>query len=308
MIKQIILHYRGFISALSFILKSPFDHLVNILTLTLLIILLGVSLIANQGVNDFKKRNVAFPQMLIYLKSNVNQNDMSTVQNIINRFNRASLIRNYQFISKEQGLKELQQDEALKQIASDVIIDNNNPLPDVFIINTNTTDRRHLEELKEKLGRQAAVDNIEVNFNYADKLRDLINFISKMFYVLQCILTFTVVIAVYNMIKLQMFLRRDEIVVSRLIGASDSFIMRPLVYYALSQILVATALAFRLVGVLVHFINGLFLQFNGLFGKDFSLSPFTHGQLWQICGVLIIFTIFAVFLAVRSVFRKNYTC
>ncbi|HLX55378.1 MAG TPA: permease-like cell division protein FtsX, partial [Aquella sp.] len=135
--KTISLHFRGFILALVKILKNPFEHLLNILTLAVIITALGSVLVISKNISLLQKNNMNFPQIVIYLKDNAEQNDISAVEAAINKFN-SKIIKNYQFISKAEGLSELQKDESLKQIASDVISNNNNPIPDVLIINTNT--------------------------------------------------------------------------------------------------------------------------------------------------------------------------
>ena len=115
------------------------------------------------------------------------------------------------------------------------------------------------------------------------------------------------VLVLYNMIRLQMLLCRDEINVSRLIGASDSFIMRPLAYYAILQVLIASGVAYLLVNLFINFINGLFRHLNYLFGNSFLLSNLDKMDLVQMLCILIIFTIFSVFLAVRWIFKNSYS-
>ena len=99
----------------------------------------------------------------------------------------------------------------------------------------------------------------------------------------------------------------DEITVSRLIGASDIYIMRPLAYYAVIQIIIGTFIAFFVVNEFVSYINLLFTEMNNLFEKSFSLNKLSIHQFWQLLLTLSVFTLFAVFVAVKTIFRKNYT-
>lgn len=303
--KTIALHYRSFVLALAKIIKSPLEHLLNILTLAVIITALGSVLVISENVNSLQKSNLSFPQIIIYLKDNAAQNDISAVETAINKFN-SKIIKNYQFISKTEGLQELQKDDALKQIASDVISNNNNPLPDVLIINTNTADNHRLQMLVDKITRLDKVDDVQMDTNYANKIDNLADFITRISHLLQIAFAVILVIVIYNMIRLQMLLRQDEIVVSRLIGASDSFIMRPLAYYAVLQIIIATALAMYMVNLFVGYINNLFINLTSLFGHNFLLHGLSDMQMLQIAGILLIFGIFAVFLAVRWVFRNSY--
>jgi cell division transport system permease protein len=303
--KTISMHFRGLILALVKIFKNPIEHLLNILTLAVIITTLGSVLVISKNISIIQKNNMNFPQIVIYLKDNVGQNGISAVEASINKFN-SKIIKNYQFISKEQGLSELQKDESLKQIASDVISNNNNPIPDVLIINTSTADNHRLQMLVDKIGKLEMVSDVQMDTNYAGKIDNLVKFIRKISNMLQIIFVAILVIVIYNLIRLQMLLRKDEIIVSRLIGASDSFIMRPLAYYAVLQILIATALAIYAINLFVMYLNNMFTTLTNLFGNNFRLYPLEHMQMLQISGILVIFGVFAVFLAVRWVFRGNY--
>lgn len=302
--KTIHLHFRSFFSALKKIVSSPFEHLLNILTLAVIITVLCTVLAFNKNLSYLQKTSMTFPQIIIYLKDSAAQQDVSAVEAAINKFN-TKIIKNYQFISKDEGLKELQQDENLKQIASDVI-NNNNPLPDTLVINTNTADNHKLQMLVEKIGKLPQVDDVQMDNKYAGKIANLLDFVNQVAHILQAACVVVLVIVVYNIIRLQMLLRQDEIIVSRLIGASDSFIMRPLSYYAILQIALATGLAIFTVNLFIQYINSLFSNLTSLFGSSVLLTQFNLIQILQIGGLLVIFGVFAVFLAVRWVFRNSY--
>lgn len=303
--KTISMHFRSFFLALGKILRSPFEHLLNILTLAVIITVLGSVLVISKNIYNLQKNNINFPQIVVYLKDNAGQNDISTVETAINKFN-SKIIKNYQFISKAEGLNELQKDNTLKQIASDVISSSNNPIPDVLIINTSTSDNHRLQMLVDKITKLSMVDDVQMDINYANKVTNLIGFISRISRLLQIAFSIVLVIVIYNLIRLQMLLRQDEIIVSRLIGASDSFIMRPLAHYAVLQILLATGLAMYTVNLFVIYMNNMFANLSSLFGNNFILTPLDYMQMLQIGGIMAIFGVFAVFLAVRLVFRDSY--
>lgn len=304
--KLLSLHFRSFIDATTRIFTRPLEHLLNILVVAAITAILGAVLVVSKSSENWQKENVAFPQIMIYLAGNAKEADVSALENMINKYNQ-KIIKNYQFISKEQGLQELQQDAQLKQIASDVISENSNPLPDILIVNPNTADQKQLNLLITKISNMPMVDDVQMDLNYANKISDLINFIRKIANFIQILFGVVLILVIYNMIRLQMLLRQDEIIVSRLIGASDSFIMRPLTYYAVLQVIIGTIIAFLLLNWFTHFINNLFLNLNNLFGHTFFLSSITPIQLVVTLLVLTVFSIFAVFLAVQWVFQNSYS-
>ncbi|MDQ5920857.1 MAG: cell division transport system permease protein [Pseudomonadota bacterium] len=303
--KLINAHYRSIITSITRILNKPFEHMLNILVISIIIAILSSIFVITKSSRIWETSNINYPQIMIYLSQNAKQSDVSKLEVSISKFNQ-KLIRNYQFISKQQGLQELQQDQQLQMISSDVITESSNPLPDVLIVNTNTANPKLLSQLIERIGNMNMVDNVQMDTNYANKINDLINFIKYIATFLQIVFVIVFILVVYNMIRLQMLLRQDEIIVSRLIGASDSFIMRPLAYYAILQVTLASLLAYFLVNWFINFMNGLFSNLKYLFGNSFLLTNLTSLQLGQMLVILIIFTIFSVFLAVQWVFKHAH--
>jgi len=299
------LHFRSLILAITKIARNPFDHLLNILTISAIIAALCAVLLITKSSRGLEQNNMIFPQIIIYLNPSVKPADISNLENLINQHN-IKLVKNYQFISKAEGLQQLSQDDKLKQIASDVISGDANPLPDVLIVNTNTANLKHLQELTSRIQSMPLVDEVQMDDNYANKVSDLMGFIGQVSMLLQITFAAILIIVIYNIIRLQMLLRQDEILVSRLIGASDSFIMRPLTYYAILQVLISAGLAFFMVNLFINFINSLFLALNNLFGNGFSLPHLSGIQFTQLLAVLIVFTVFAVFVAVRWVFKNSH--
>ena len=304
--KLIRSHFRSLILAIIKIAKNPFDHLLNILTISAIITALCAVLLITKSNRHLEQSNVIYPQIIIYLNPSAKPSDISNLENLINKHNQ-KLVKNYQFISKAEGLQQLNQDEKLKTIASDVLSENTNPLPDVLILNTNTSNIKHLQELSNKIQNMPLVDEVQMDDNYANKVSDLMSFIGRISIILQIAFTVILIIIIYNIVRLQMLLRQDEILVSRLIGASDSFIMRPLTYYALLQVTLAASIAFFLVNLFISFINSLFLALNNLFGNNFILPYLSGIQFTQLLAVLAVFTVFAVFVAVQWVFKNSHS-
>jgi cell division transport system permease protein len=303
--KTLNLHLRGFIAALIRIFTNPFEHLFSILTIAVIVTTLSITLVINNSITSWESHNISYPQIIVYLKNDLSQNDVYNLENTINKFSQKT-IKGYQFISKNEGLEELKQDTTLKQIASDAISNDNNPLPDVLVLNTNTTDVKLLNSLKNHISEIHLVDEVQMDTEYASKISDLLAFVTNISRLLQLAFAFILIIVIYNMIRLQMSLRQDEIIVSRLIGASDSFIMRPLIHYATIQIILGSAIGFALVNLFANYINNLFSRLNLLFGNGFHLSPLNNIQILQLSVFLIIFGILAVFLAVRFIFKNSY--
>lgn len=300
------MHYRGIKSAFGKIIKHPIEHALNILVIAIIASILGSTFLITQYSETWHNNSLNFPQIMVYLDQNATTNSIRKLEASITKA-APDLIKNYRFISKDEAFDELKNDSQLKQIASQTISSSDNPLPNLLIISTTTANLTQLHELTNKIMTMKMVKNIDMDNSYANKINDMVNFVKKITGFLQILFTVVIILVIYNLIRLQILLKRDEITIARLIGASDSFIMRPLAYYAVIQIILSTILAYFFVNWFIDFLNRLFLHFNSLFGQTFLLKHLVLSQIGQMLFILIIFTIFTVFVAVRWVFRNNYT-
>ena len=231
--------------------------------------------------------------------------DVSKLENSINT-TQNNIVKSYEYISKEQGLEELQQDEQIKEITNSITEESYNYLPNILIINTNTSNSKLLTKLTQKISNLNHVSLVELDEQYANKITNLIDFINNTSNLLLVFFGISLILVVYNLIRLQMLQNQAEITVTRLIGASDAFIMLPLIYYAVIQILISSTIAFCLINSFIAYINMLFMDMHTLFGKDFILPTLNASQIIQMLLTLIIFSIFAVFIAVQTVLKRYH--
>ena len=299
------LQIRGICIALKKIITHPVEHILNIIVLSLLICVLSTILILDKTNFQWQKNNVSYPQIMVYLNESATNKEVAKLQITISNFGR-NTIKAYRYISKEQGLLELQQDEQLKNITTTLTTEIENHLPNILMIDTNTSNTKILKQLKDKVSNLASVATVELDEQYATKLSNLINFINDTSNIILVFFSICLILVIYNLVRLQMFQSHDEIAISRLIGASDVFIMHPLIYYAIIQIIISFGIAYGLVNWFTIYINNLFTNMRYLFGRSFLLAQLNYTQIGEVLIALLLFTIFAVFIAVQAVLRKYH--
>jgi cell division transport system permease protein len=77
---------------------------------------------------------------------------------------------------------------------------------------------------------------------------------------------------VYNTIRLQVLTQREEIAVSKLLGATDNFIHRPFYYTGALLGLCAGAVALGAVALALRPLNTAIAGFARLYASDFQLA------------------------------------
>jgi cell division transport system permease protein len=112
-----------------------------------------------------------------------------------------------------------------------------NPLPAVVVVepahSVGTRSAPALASLADQLKGIAGVDRVQVDLEWVERLYALLELVGRGVTLFTALLAAGVLLIVGNTIRLDILNRRQEIEVSKLIGASDAFIRRPFLYSGL---------------------------------------------------------------------------
>ena len=140
-----------------------------------------------------------------------------------------------------------------------------NPLPDAFVV----TSR---EDLADELAKLPGVAHVQADAVWARRLAAIAAIAQLGLWVLAALLGAALVAVTFNTIRLQILTQRDEIEVSKLIGATDAFIRRPFYYLGLLQGLAGGAVALAVVAAALALLNREVRVLADSYGSDFRLA------------------------------------
>jgi cell division transport system permease protein len=89
--------------------------------------------------------------------------------------------------------------------------------------------------------------------------------------ILTALLSFALIVVTFNTIRLQILTKRNEIEVSKLIGATSNFIRRPFLYFGAIQGVAGGAIAWLIVALVINLINSELMNLVHLYTVDFQL-------------------------------------
>jgi len=178
-------------------------------------------------------------------------------------------VREYRFVSREQALKELKATSGLADVLESLP---QNPLPDAYIVMPRDPDPAGLETLRADLARLPKVDHVQVDTAWAQRLAAGLRLARYAVWLLATLFAFALVAVTFNTIRLQILTRRDEIEVSKLIGATDGFIRRPFLYFGLLQGLAGGIAAWAIIWAGIQLLNGALAELGQLYGTQLALS------------------------------------
>jgi len=166
----------------------------------------------------------------------------------IDRFSRELLLRDdlstVELIGRQKGLEEFRKYSAFADLLDQL---DTNPLPAVIMVTPLTTDPVQLPVLKAELAAMAPVADAELDMEWVQRLQAALALAKRGSYVLGGLLALAVLLVVGNTVRMTIESRRDEILVSKLVGATDAWVRRPFLYSGFWFGLLGGALAWLLV-------------------------------------------------------------
>lgn len=109
-----------------------------------------------------------------------------------------------------------------------------NPLPPVLVVEVASGRQpAQIEALADQLGTLPEVARVRLDRAWVKRLHAMMALVKRGIWVIAGLLALTVAMVVGNTIRLDIENRREEIVITKLIGATDGFIRRPFLYAGL---------------------------------------------------------------------------
>lgn len=170
------------------------------------------------------------------------------------------------FVPREEALKELSRVQGMPEVIAAL---GSNPLPDAFVV---TSKGNSLEALAADLGKLPDVAYVQADAAWAKRLAALAEIGRLALWLLSALLGIGLVAVTFNTIRLQILTQREEIEVSKLIGATDGFIRRPFYYLGLLQGLVGGAVAIAIVAAGLALLNGEVRALAQSYGSSFRFA------------------------------------
>ena len=251
---------------------TPVSSLLNVLVIGVALCLPTGGYVLLQNVKSLSDKLVGVPQLSIFLSMNVSQDDIARISKQLQQHDNISHI---EFVPREQALLQLQESTGLADVTGGLA---QNPLPHAFIVYPKSKDIQSLESLRDELKTWSKFDHVQLDSAWVRKLEALLKFGRLAVLILSVLLSFALVAITFNTIRLQILTQREEIEVSKLIGASNSFIRRPFLYFGLVQGLLGGSAAWLIITVSLGLLNLSLSDLAQLYASSFSLQHLSAGD------------------------------
>jgi cell division transport system permease protein len=276
-------HARALTGTLSQLARAPATNLLNIGVIGIALALPVAFYVGLVNLQQLAGRVAVEPQLTLFLALDAGAEDLKRIEA---RLKAHAGVRTFSFVSREQALKELRAGSGMGDVIDGL---GRNPLPDAFVVDAADGAPERLEALRDEFRRWPKVEHVQLDSAWARRLDAVLALGRMAALMLGGLLAFALTAVTFNTIRLQILTRQEEIEVARLIGATDSFIRRPFLYYGAVLGLAGGAAAWGIVWAGVRLLNSGVVELARLYGADFELrqlAPADSASLLAFAGWL----------------------
>jgi cell division transport system permease protein len=205
------------------------------------------------------------------------------------------------YVPKEDALAALSAAQDLTDITAGLT---QNPLPDAWVVHSRASSREEQARVAADLGRLPGVAEAHLDSQWAERLQAALVIGRSVVWLLAGLFAIALIAISGNAIRALVLARRDEIQVSRLIGATDRHIRRPFLYLGALQGLLGGLAAGGVLALAAWVLRAPVEQLAGLYGSTFHLLPPTAAEMAIVLGLTTLSGWLGAWLTVTRTLRQ----
>lgn len=294
-------HRKAFGQALRRLAGAPLSTLLGALVVGIALALPAGGELVLANLAALTGHVAAKPQMSVFAALDAGKKDLAEIEA---RLRQSEGIEALQFVSRDDALKRLKQTEGLADVVDSLP---GNPLPDAFIITVARAGPDELDQLRAAVEKLPKVEHVQFDSAWVKRLDALLHFGRIGLLLLAGLLGVALVAVTFNTIRLQILTNRDEIEVSRLLGATDAFIRRPFYYFGVLQGLLGGLVAWLIVFAVAALLAAPVAELAAAYGIEASLRPLSADESALLVGFAAVLGWAGAYLSVGQHLRESAT-
>ncbi len=262
------------------LLRQPFASL-------MIVLVIAVTLALPAALNLIVKNAAAVSgswdnalDFSVFLSRSMSPDDANNLAQLIEQ--RAD-VESVQVITAEEAMAEFKRQsgfgEAMDQLSQ-------NPLPHTLVVRpsgANTGESMVL--LREELTNLPETDLVQVDTEWVQRFHAILDIVREAILIGSVLLGTAIIVIIGNTIRLDIQNRREEIEVTKLIGASNAFVRRPFLWTGFWYGLLGGLLAIGLVQYGVYLLQPPIARLAGLYQSGVDVLTFELREIGIIIGI-----------------------
>lgn len=264
-------HGQAFFISLGKLWRQPLANIMTIAVIGIALALPATLYIVLQNIHSVGAGWNDNAQITLFLKKDVTDPQAKIVEQ---QLRSESDIGRVTYVNPSQGLRQFEKQSGFGNVLQQL---SSNPLPGVLVIEpaATLTTPIEIQSLLEQLKQLPEVDIAQLDMGWITRLFGIINVLETAVWALAFLLALAVILIVGNTIRLSIQNHRDEIEVTKLVGATDAFVRRPFLYTGILYGFFGALIAYFLVSFLLMLLSGPVSNLSTLYQSSFALSGFS---------------------------------
>lgn len=292
-------HVSTAIGSLGRLARQPFASLMIILVIAVTLALpASINLVVKNAMSVSGSWDNAL-DFSVFLQPSLSLGEAENLGKLIGQ--RAD-VESVDVISAEDALADFKQQsgfgEALEQLPD-------NPLPHAIVVRPSAGNTSaSLVLLQEEISNLPETDHVQVDTEWVRRFHAILDIVRQAIMIGAALLGIAIVVVIGNTIRLDIENRRDEIEVTKLIGASNAFVRRPFLWTGFWYGLFGGLMALALVQYGLFMLKGPVARLSGLYQSNLSIASLNLTEGSAIIGLGVFLGLFASWVTAARHMRK----
>ena len=159
-----------------------------------------------------------------------------------------------------------------------------NPLPHTLVVRPGPATRAHRCPVAGRTRNLPETDHVQVDTEWVQRFHAILDIVRQAIAIGAALLGIAIIVIIGNTIRLDIENRRDEIEVTKLIGASNAFVRRPFLWTGFWYGLFGGLMALALVYYGLFLLQGPVARLAGLYQSNIAIAAMSLAEAAAIVG------------------------
>ncbi len=274
-----LLHVDNCIGSLGRLVRQPFASLLTILVIAVTLALPAAMHLVIKNATLLSRSWDNALDFSVYLKTDVSLDEAKRLTDIIEQRADVEIVT---LISAEAALEQFKAESGFGAALDHL---STNPLPHTLVVRpSGANTQQSVMLLNEELANLPEADFVQVDTEWVQRFLAILDMLKRAIAIGAMLLGAAIIVIIGNTIRLDIQNRREEIEVTKLIGASNAFVRRPFLYSGLWYGLGGGLLALALVGYGLYALREPAARLAGLYGSSFAVLALDWRESLAILG------------------------
>lgn len=294
-----LLHAGNCVGSLGRLLRQPFASLLTVLVIAVTLALPAATYLIVKNATSLSRNWDNALDFSVYLNPDV---PLASAEHLAGIIEQRADVESVSLVSAEAGLAQFKAQSGFGAALDHL---DSNPLPHTLVVRPSSANtEQSVLLLNEELGNLPEADFVQVDTEWVQRFLAILDMLQRAIGIGAILLGAAIVVIIGNTIRLDIQNRREEIEVTKLIGASNAFVRRPFLYAGLWYGLGGGLLALALVGYGLYAIREPAARLAGLYDSSFSVLSLSLHESFLIVGTGVLLGLTGSWMAAARHMRR----